>query len=128
VTAFIATGLGAAALALACAGLYGLLAYAVSRQAYELGLRLALGATRPSVLWLVLRECLRLAALGTVVGLAAALALGRYARSLLFEISPTDVVAIAASVAIMLAVAALAGYLPARRAARTDVIAALRSE
>jgi putative ABC transport system permease protein len=128
VTAVLATALGAAALTLACAGLYGLLAYAVSRQSYEIGLRLAMGAERGAVLWLVMRECLVLAALGTVVGLVASLALSRYVQSFLYQVSPTDSVALAGSALVMVVVAALAGSVPARRAARIDPIVALRHE
>jgi putative ABC transport system permease protein len=128
VTAALATALGLAALALACAALYGLLAYAVSRQTHEIGVRLAIGATRGDVLWLVLRDCLAVALVGTAAGLCAALALGRYARTLLFQISPADPVALAAAVLVMLGVAAMAGLVPARRAARVDPAIALRQE
>jgi putative ABC transport system permease protein len=126
VTAMLAVGLGVAALALACAALYGLLAYAVSRQSFEIGLRLALGAERRAVMWLVLRECLMLALFGTVLGLGASLVLGRYVRSLLYQITPTDTIALAGAAVIMLIVAALAGSLPARRASRVDPVVALR--
>jgi len=129
VTALIAAALGVTALTLACAALYGLLAYAVSRQTYEIGLRLALGAERRAVLWLVLRECLVLALAGTVAGLAASVALSRYVRSsFLYEISPTDPVALAAAALLMITVAALAGSLPARRAARVSPVVALKNE
>ena len=127
VMAWLAIGLGVTALALACAGLYGLLAYAVSRQAKEIGLRLALGATRATVLWSVLRDCLIVAALGIAIGAAASLALGRYVRTLLFQVSATDVhVACSLPERCMLAVATLAGLLPARRAATVDPAVALR--
>jgi predicted lysophospholipase L1 biosynthesis ABC-type transport system permease subunit len=128
VTALLATGLGLAALALACAALYGLLEYAVSRQQYEIGLRLALGAGGRAVSWLVLRECLLVSVLGTAAGLAATLALSRYARTFLYQVSPTDSTALVAAVLVMLAVAVLAGLIPARRAARIDPIVALRHE
>ena len=126
VTTILAAGLGATALVLACAALYGLLAYAVSRQSYEIGLRLALGAERRAVRWLVLRECLLLAVIGIVAGLAASLALSRYVESLLHHVSSTDPIALAAAAALMLAVAALAGWIPARRASRVDPVVALR--
>jgi predicted permease len=128
VMTMLATGLGIAALALACAALYGLLSYAVSRQSYEIGLRLALGAERRAVLWLVLRECLLLAGLGTAIGLGVSVALGRYVRSFLYQVSPTDTIALAAAAAVMLGVAALAGSLPARRASRVDPVVALRAD
>lgn len=127
VMTILATGLGIAALALACAALYGLLSYAVSRQSYEIGLRLALGAERRAVLWLVLRECLLLAVLGTAIGLGASVALSRYVRSFLYHVSPTDPIALAAAAAVMLVVAAVAGSLPARRASRVDPVVALRA-
>jgi predicted permease len=126
VMTILATGLGIAALALACAALYGLLSYAVSQQSYEIGLRIALGAERRAVLWLVLRECLLLAVLGTAIGLGASVALGRYVRSFLYHVSPTDTIALAAAAAVMLVVAALAGSIPARRASRVDPVVALR--
>jgi predicted permease len=126
VTAMLAGALGTAALGLACAALYGLLAYAVSRRTYEIGLRLAIGASRSDVLWLVLRECLQLALIGTVAGLGAAIALGRYAQTMLHQVSPADPLSFAAAASVMFAVAALAGLVPARRAARVDPAVALR--
>jgi predicted permease len=128
VMAVLASSLGVTALALACAALYGLLAYAVSQQAKEIGLRLALGATRAGVRWMVLRDCLVVAALGVAVGAGAALALGRYVRTLLFQVSATDAVSIAAAGLVMFVVAALSGLLPARQAAAVDPAAALRGD
>ena len=128
VMAVLASGLGVTALALACAGLYGLLAYAVSRQAKEIGLRLALGATRATVLWNVLRDCLFVALIGIAIGASASLALGRYVRTLLYQVSATDLISLAAAGALMLTVALLAGLLPARRAAAVDPAAALRGD
>jgi predicted permease len=126
--AVLAAALGVAALILACAGLYGLLAYAVSRHGREIGLRIALGARPASVLWLVQRESLVLAAAGIAAGLGGALALGRYIRTLLFEISPADPAALAAACSLMLLVASGAAYIPARRAARVDPLIALKTE
>lgn len=126
VVALLAAGLGAAALVLACAGVYGLLAYTVSSQTREIGLRLALGADRGTVLRMVLRESMVLAALGIASGLAGALVLGRSAGNLLFQISPRDPVSFAATGAIVLAVVFAAGYIPARRAAQVDPAEALR--
>jgi len=128
VMAVLASSLGVTALALACAALYGLLAYAVSQRAKEIGLRLALGASRAGVLWIVLRDCLVVVALGIAIGAGASLALGRYVRTLLFEVSATDTVSLAAAVIVMFAVAALAGLLPARRAAAVDPATALRGD
>jgi putative ABC transport system permease protein len=124
----LATTLGLSAVALACAALYGLLAYTVSRQTNEIGLRLALGAGPGGMLWMVLRQSLVLGALGIAIGVAAALGLAQYARTLLYQIDATDPAALAAAAAIMLAVALVAGLLPARRAARVDPLVALRSE
>jgi putative ABC transport system permease protein len=128
VMAVLASGMGVAALLLACAGLYGLLAYAVSRQRGEMGIRLALGAARSSVLWLVLRQCFAMVAIGSTVGIAASFALERFARTLLYQVSATDIWSVAISSAIMLAVAASAGFLPARRAASVDPVIALRGD
>jgi len=128
VLALLASTLGLAALVLACAALYGLLAYAVSRQAKEIALRLALGANRPAVIWMVLRDCLVVAGIGTAAGAAAALPLARYTRTLLHGISPTDAVSLAAAGLVMLAVALSAGWLPARRAAGIDPVVALKSD
>jgi ABC-type antimicrobial peptide transport system permease subunit len=126
VMAVLASVVGVAALLLACAGLYGLLAYAVSRQTTEIGLRLALGAERSAVLWMVLRDCLIVAGIGTVVGIGASLALGRFARSLLFQIGATDAVSLVVAISVMLVVALCAGFLPARAAARVDPATAVR--
>jgi putative ABC transport system permease protein len=126
IVAMLATALGLAALLLACAALYGLVAYTVARQTREIGLRLALGAERFTVLRTVMSESLVLAGLGIVAGVAAALWLGRYAGALLFQLSPRDPVSIGAAAAIMLIVAGLAAFVPARRAARVDPVVALR--
>jgi predicted permease len=127
--AMLATALGGTALVLACAGLYGMLAYGVSRRRREIGLRIALGAERASVLWLVQRESIGLALAGVAVGLAAAVALARFvAATLLFQISATDPLALGLAAAIMLAVAVAAAYVPARRAASVDPVVALKTE
>ncbi|MGH9370353.1 MAG: ADOP family duplicated permease, partial [Vicinamibacterales bacterium] len=128
VVALLATALGLAALALACAALYGLLAYTVTRQTREIGVRLALGAERSAVLRMVMIESLAMVALGIAAGVAAALWFGTFARGLLFQVSPRDPLSIAAAAAIMLAVACLAAFVPARRAARVDPVVALRCE
>jgi predicted permease len=128
VIAILAVVLGLSALTLACAGLFGLLSYAVSRHTREIGLRLALGATRTTVLWTVLRESLAVAAFGIAIALPAAAVLGRFARALLFQITPLDPVSLLGSSVVMLALAACAGLIPARRAARLDPAVALRME
>jgi predicted permease len=128
VLALLATLLGLSALVLACAAVYGLMAYAVSRQANEIGLRLALGATRAVVLRAVLRDALTVAAPGIIVGTVAAAILGRFARTQLFEIQPVDPASLLGACLVMFAVAWLAAFLPALRAARLNPVQALKSE
>jgi predicted permease len=117
---------GGMALLLAAIGLFGLMSYSVSRRTNEIGIRMALGAQRDHVLRVVLLESLILAVVGVVIGVGAALGLSRFLATLLFGLAPTDVLTIALAVAVMLAVSALAGYLPARRASRVDPMVALR--
>jgi predicted permease len=119
---------GILAALLAAIGLYGVMAYAVASRTRELGIRLALGAEPRNIRWLVLRETLRLVALGMLIGLSVALAGTRLIASLLFGLTPTDPLTIALASLLMLAVAALAGYLPARKASRVDPMTALRCE
>jgi len=124
----LAAFFGMFALSLACVGLYGVLSYAVARRANEIGIRMALGAKRGDVIWLVLREALALVVAGVAVGLLASHAATRTASTLLYGLEPNDPPTIAAATLLLFAVAALAGYLPARRAARVDPMAALREE
>jgi predicted permease len=125
----ILLGLFAAlALVLASIGVHGLLSYVVVQRTREIGIRLALGAPRPAVLGLVARRGVGLALAGTAAGLLGALALSRLLGSLLFGVGPTDPVTFVAAPAILVAVALVASYLPARRAARVDPMIALRSE
>jgi putative ABC transport system permease protein len=126
--AALAVTLGGAALLLACGSLYGLIAYSVSRRTKEIGVLLALGAEPRSVLSMIVRESMTLAAAGTLAGIAASLALGHFARTLLFQVSPTDAVSIAAAAGLMMLVATCAGLIPARRAAGVDPSVALRAE
>jgi len=126
--AVLAAALGVAALILACAGLYGLLAYAVSRHGREIGIRMALGARPASVLWLVQRESLVVAGLGIAAGLCGALALGRFVRTMLFQVTPADPAALTAASFVMLLVASGAAYLPARRASAVDPVVALKRD
>lgn len=120
------------ALLLVCVGLYGILSYAVARRTGEIGIRMALGAQRGDIATMVLRETLRLVALGIVLGVPASFAVARSASSviagLLFGLSPTDVATVVGATLVMLAVAGFAGFLPARRASRVDPMVALRYE
>ena len=124
----LATFFGVLALLLACVGLYGVMSYGVARRTNEIGIRMALGARGRSVLWLVLREALVLVVIGLVVGLLASLAVTKTAASLLYELKPNDPVTIAFATLLLAFVAVVAGYLPARRAARVDPMVALREE
>jgi predicted permease len=116
------------ALLLACVGLYGVMAYAVARRTNEIGIRIALGALPANVVRMVMREVLLLIALGLGVGLAAAMATTRLVGALLFGLTPTDPLTVALATLLMIVVAALAGYVPARRASRIDPMVALRYE
>jgi predicted permease len=124
----LTSAFGALALALASIGIYGVMAHGVSRRVTEIGLRIALGAERRDVLVMVLREAFTIAAVGATAGAAAALALSRYIRAMLFGIAPTDPVTIGGAVVAMLAVALMAGWVPAWKASRLDPMTALRHE
>ena len=126
--ALLSSFFGLFALLLAGLGLYGLMAYAVARRTREIGVRMALGAQAGNVLWLVLRETLFLVAIGIAIGLPVALAATRLIKGFLFGLSANDPLTIALAVSLMLAVAALAGYLPARRATKVDPMMVLRQE
>jgi predicted permease len=119
---------GLLALALAAIGLFGLMSYGVSRRTSEIGIRMALGAGRGDIVAMVLKESMTMVVVGIVVGLAGALAAGRFLSTLLFGLQPTDPMTIGAAVLVMIGVSLVAGYLPARRAARVDPMVALRWE
>jgi putative ABC transport system permease protein len=119
---------GLLALLLACIGLYGILSYGVASRTNEIGIRMAIGAGRRDVFWLILRESLLLVVVGVVVGLPIIFAVTRLASSLLFGLTPTDPLSIFLSALLMLVVALVAGYLPSRRATRVDPLVALRYE
>ena len=122
------TAFGAIALALAAIGVYGIISYGVAQRTQEIGIRMALGARHGDVLAMVVRHGAALAGIGLVVGLAGALALSRLVSSLLFRVSPTDPPTFATGMVVLTAVAILAAAIPARRAARTDPMLALRNE
>ncbi|HEX7283168.1 MAG TPA: ABC transporter permease, partial [Vicinamibacterales bacterium] len=119
---------GGLALLLAALGLYGVMSYSVSRRRNEIGVRMALGAEPSRVVSLVLRHVAMITVVGLVVGAAAAVGTGRFINSLLFNLAATDRTMIVVTAITLAAAAALAGYLPARRAARIDPMSALREE
>jgi predicted permease len=119
---------GLLALLLACIGLYGILAYGVASRTNEIGIRMALGAARRNVFWLILREALFLVIAGVAVGLPMIFAVTRLASTLLFGLTPTDPISLLFAALLMLVVAMVAGYLPSRRATRVDPLVALRYE
>jgi predicted permease len=124
----LCTGFAILALLTACVGLYGTMSYSVARQVGEIGIRMALGARRGAVIWMVLRRVLLLAAVGLAMSVPAALIASRLVKSFLFETRPNDPGTLALAGVILLSAAILAGYAPARRASRIDPLAALRHE
>jgi predicted permease len=124
----LAAAFAGVATLLAAVGLYGVLAYAVTQRTREIGVRMALGAGEWSVRRLVLRQVGAMTAVGGVLGVIAALALGRLARSLLFGLEANDPTSIAAAAGVLATIALGAAYLPARRASRVDPMRALRAE
>ena len=109
-------------------GLFGVIAYTIVRRTSEIGIRMALGATRPKVAGMVIRETMTLAVAGAVIGLAAALGSTRFVASMLYGVSPVDRVTIVGAVLVLIVVAAAAGFVAAHRASRLDPAIALRSE
>jgi predicted permease len=126
--AMLSAAFGALATLLAALGLYGVMAFAVARRTREIGLRMALGAQRGVVVWMVMREALTLVAIGLAIGIPAAYALSQLIASQLYSVKPSDQGAAAAALVILSLVAAAAGFLPARRASAIDPIRALRYE
>jgi putative ABC transport system permease protein len=119
---------GVLALLLAAVGLYGVVSYSVAQRTREMGVRIAIGASRSSVLSLVVGEGLRLVAVGAVLGLLISLALTRWMATLLYAIGPRDATMFAAAAVTLLITGLLASYVPARRATRIDPVNALRAE
>lgn len=127
-SSLLISGFAALALLLACIGIYGMMAYAVTQRIPEIGVRMALGAQREQVLRMMMFRGLRLAAAGAAIGLAGALVSTRLLASLLFEVSAMNPLVFALATGLLLAVAVFASYLPARRAAAIDPMRALRTE
>jgi len=119
---------GALAVLLAAIGLYGVMSYSVARRTNEIGIRMALGAGRPRVILMILREVAVLLAAGGIAGTAAAFASTRFIKGFLFGLAPIDLISFLAAAALLAAVAGIAGYLPARRASKIDPMIALRYE
>jgi ABC-type antimicrobial peptide transport system permease subunit len=119
---------GGLALLLACVGLYGVVAQGVARRTNEIGVRMALGAQRGNILWMVLRDTLSLLLIGLAVGIPAAVGASHFISSQLYGVRSTDVVSFSLGILILAAVTVLAGYLPARRASKVDPIVALHYE
>jgi predicted permease len=128
VVAILSGFFGVLALVLAAVGLYGLMAHAVTRRTREIGIRMALGAQRGRVLWLILSDATVMVLIGAVVGIPAALAVTKYTESLLYGITARDPLSMALATALLIAVAVGASYLPARRATKVDPMVALRYE
>ena len=126
--ALLSAGFGLLATLLAAIGLYGVMAFVVARRTKEMGVRLALGAKPSEVIWLVMKEVLLLVALGLAIGIPSAMALGRYVAAQLYGLPASDPWIAGASMVLLIAVASVAGLIPARRASRIDPILALRYE
>ncbi len=116
------------ALLLAALGIYGVMAFAVAQRTHEIGLRMALGAQRHDIVWLVLTDALKLALSGTAAGLVGVVILGRIMHSTLYGVNTIDGGSFVIVAALLLTVAMIASYLPARRSAKVDPMVALRSE
>jgi predicted permease len=126
--AWLSVAFGALATLLAAIGLYGVMSYAVARRTREIGIRMALGAEPSGVLWLILSEVALLSAVGVLTGLLTAFFAARRVESQLFGLTPMDPITLGSAVALLLTVALLAGFVPARRATRIDPLLALRTE
>ena len=124
----LSTFFGLLAVFLSCIGIYGLMSYVVTRRTSEIGIRMALGAARSNVGWLIMREILLLVAAGIAVGIPVTLAGSRMVANMLYGFSGTDLISLAGAVSLLLLVAVVAGYFPARRASKIDPMVALRYE
>jgi macrolide transport system ATP-binding/permease protein len=124
----VCTGFAILALAIACVGLYGTMSYSVARRTGEIGIRMALGAQRGAVIWMVLREVLILSVVGLAIGLPTALTTSQFVQSLLFGLQNNDPRSLATAAAILLSASLVAGFFPAWKASRIDPMVALRHE
>jgi predicted permease len=124
----LSTFFGLLAVFLSCIGIYGLMSYVVSRRTHEIGIRMALGAPRSEVRWMVMREIALLVAVGVAIGIPITIASGRMVSHMLFGLKGADVASLLIAIAVLLTVGLLAGYLPAKRASRVDPMVALRYE
>jgi ABC-type antimicrobial peptide transport system permease subunit len=124
----LSSGFAMLAVVIACVGLYGTVAYSVTRRTSEIGIRMALGAQRSTVVQMILHEVLALAAVGLTIGAGAALATSRFVASFLYGIKHNDPRALLAAMAVLLTAALAAGYVPARNASRIDPMSAVRHE
>jgi len=124
----LCTAFAILALLIACVGLYGTIAYAVSRRTNEIGIRMALGAERRRIIWMVLREVLALAAVGLAIGLMCAWSAMSAIKSYVFGMKPADPLSITLAAGILIAALVLAGFVPALRASRVNPLTALRHE
>ena len=122
------SGFALTALLLAALGIYGVVSYSASQRFNEIGIRMAIGARQPDIVYLILGPGLRLAVVGVAIGTTTALMLTRFMRSLLFIVSPTDGLTYTSLSLLIVAVSTLACFIPARRAARLDPLVALRHE
>jgi ABC-type antimicrobial peptide transport system permease subunit len=124
----LCSGFAILALLIASVGLYGTMSYIVARQVGEIGIRMALGAQRGAVVWMILRRVLMLVAVGLAISVPVAFSASRLLKSFLFETQPNNPGTLALAALVLLGAAILAGYAPARRASRIDPLAALRHE
>jgi len=124
----LCTAFAVLALLIACVGLYGTMSYTVARRTSEIGIRMALGAQRGAVVWMVLRQAFVLGVVGLAIGVPTALSISRFVESFLFGVKPNSAAALVLAVAILLSAVLVAGYMPARKASRIDPMTAVRHE
>jgi predicted lysophospholipase L1 biosynthesis ABC-type transport system permease subunit len=124
----LCTAFGVLALVIACVGLYGTVAYNVARRTNEVGIRMALGAQRTGIVWMILRDVLMVAGIGLAISVPAALATSKFVEAFLFAMKPNDPMTLLVAIATLVSAAVVAGYLPARKASRIDPMMALRHE